>query len=120
MGLLYSTYLDHPQQRERHITTYTCNRCRTHLLMSNYILSSDFSGRTGDAFLVKYVVNVTEGELQRRKMTTGVYEVRNITCHQCNNLVGWRYVHAELPQQKYKEGNYILEINCMYANGPES
>lgn len=115
MGFRYSAYLDPPSMALKllPLVTYGCANCHTHLSLSNYVLLTLYQGITGAAYLMRYVVNVIEGTLERRRMTTGTYEVRDIRCHQCNSLVGWRYVLADSTNQSYKEGKYILEVNMM-------
>lgn len=46
-------------------------------------------------------------------MITGKYLVSDISCHQCGNLVGWKYHLSEVKNQKYKEGKYILELQTI-------
>lgn len=52
MGLRYSTYIDSDGTTA---VTYGCSCCRTHLSSSSLILSKDYRGRTGDAFLMDKV-----------------------------------------------------------------
>jgi hypothetical protein len=42
-------------------------------------------------------------------MTTGRHIVRDISCRTCRVIVGWKYDKAYEPNEKYKEGKYILE-----------
>ncbi len=58
-------------------------------------------------------VNIVQGTKQLRDMITGKYLVGDIRCHQCGNLVGWKYHHSEVKNQKYKEGKYILELQTI-------
>ncbi|XP_024545141.1 protein yippee-like At5g53940 isoform X4 [Selaginella moellendorffii] len=54
-------------------------------------------------------VNVFEGPLEERMMTTGVHTVADIYCKGCQQNVGWKYEFAQHKAQKYKEGKFILE-----------
>jgi hypothetical protein len=110
MGLRYSTYIDSEVTQG---TTYGCGGCRTHLSTSCLILSKDYRGQTGDAYLMDQVVNIVQGEKEYREMTTGKYLVSDIMCHQCGHRVGWKYHSADAKNQKYKEGRYILEVNTI-------
>ncbi|ODQ62158.1 hypothetical protein WICANDRAFT_87366 [Wickerhamomyces anomalus NRRL Y-366-8] len=110
MGLRYSTHIDSDGKTA---ITYGCCYCRTHLSSSSLIMSKDYRGRTGDAFLMEKVVNIVQGTKQLRDMMTGKYLVSDIRCHQCGNLVGWKYHHSEVKNQKYKEGKYILELQTI-------
>lgn len=42
-------------------------------------------------------------------MTTGRHVVRDISCRQCKEIVGWKYDKAHEAAEKYKEGKFILE-----------
>lgn len=46
-------------------------------------------------------------------MTTGRHIVRDISCRQCNHVVGWKYDKAYETTEKYKEGKYILEAELL-------
>lgn len=92
------------------LAIYGCGHCRTHLSSSNHILSKDYCGKTGDAYLMRKVINVTEGCKETRCMITGRYVVCDIYCHTCKNLVGWKYLLSETRDQNHKEGKFILEL----------
>lgn len=110
MGLRYSTHID---SKRTSATTYGCSGCRTHLSTSQLVLSKDYRGQTGDAYLMDKVVNVKQGEPDMRTMLTGRYLVSDIMCHQCGHRVGWKYHHTDAKNQKFKEGRYILEVNTI-------
>ena len=46
-------------------------------------------------------------------MTTGRHIVRDITCKQCKETVGWKYDKAYEAGEKYKEGKFILEAELL-------
>ena len=73
----------------------------------------NFRGQHGKAFLFNAVVNVAQAEATERNMTTGRHIVRDITCCQCKEIVGWKYDKAYEPSEKYKEGKYILEAELL-------
>ncbi|AET41030.1 Moh1p Ecym_7182 [Eremothecium cymbalariae DBVPG len=117
MAIGYSVYIERPASGAIGIKTkyakleiYGCSHCRTHLSSSNHIMSKDYRGVTGDAYLMRKVINVTEGHRETRHMITGRYVVCDIYCHTCKNLVGWKYLMSEKRDQEYKEGKYILEL----------
>lgn len=117
MGLGYSVYIENPcvnllgvKRKHQKFTIYGCGRCKTHLSSSGQVMSKDYRGKTGDAFLMRKVVNVSEGPKETRYMITGRYVVCDIYCHTCKKLVGWRYLISERRDQEYKEGKYILEL----------
>ncbi|KAK4582469.1 hypothetical protein RGQ29_025597 [Quercus rubra] len=88
---------------------YSCKHCRTHLALSDDIVSKSFHCRHGKAYLFDKVVNVTLGEKEERMMITGLHTVVDIFCVGCCSIVGWKYEAAHEKTQKYKEGKFILE-----------
>ncbi|AMD20416.1 HDL328Wp [Eremothecium sinecaudum] len=117
MAIGYSVYIERPSEdyigiknKRTNLAIYGCNYCKTHLSSSNHIMSKDYCGKTGDAYLMRKVINVTEGRRETRCMITGRYVVCDIYCHTCKNLVGWKYLMSEKRDQEYKEGKYILEL----------
>lgn len=102
MGLTYNVYLNADK-------IFGCRECKAHLADSNDIISRNFRGQHGKAFLFESVVNVVEGDPAERNMTTGRHIVRDISCRTCQVIVGWKYDKAYEPNEKYKEGKYILE-----------
>lgn len=92
---------------------YGCNKCRNHLTLVECLISKNFTGQHGKAFLFDLVVNVKLGEPQERDMTTGLHVVRDVNCEKCGQCMGWKYDMAYNPQQKYKEGKFILEKNLL-------
>lgn len=106
MGLIRKQYLQGTK-------LLGCSRCGTHLSTSNQIISHAFHGQHGKAILVNDVINVTEGEPEDRRMSTGLHQVCDIYCIGCSTVLGWRYVHAYESSQKYKEGKYILEVTLI-------
>jgi hypothetical protein len=73
----------------------------------------NFRGQHGKAYLFNSVVNIEQGDASERSMTTGRHIVRDITCKQCKETVGWKYDKAYESSEKYKEGKYILEAELL-------
>ncbi|KAI1772448.1 hypothetical protein Hte_002824 [Hypoxylon texense] len=106
MGLAYNTYLNSNK-------IYGCKNCKTHLANHEEIISRNFRGQHGKAYLFNTVVNIDAGEASERSMTTGRHIVRDITCKQCKETVGWKYDKAYESSEKYKEGKFILEAELL-------
>ncbi|KAG5187292.1 Yippee/Mis18 [Tribonema minus] len=106
MGRIFKRYLEGPQ-------IYSCLECGTHFTTKQDIISENFHGRGGRAFLFNQAVNVTQGPLEKRMLITGMHTVADIYCVDCQSLVGWRYERAFEESQKYKEGKFILEKTRM-------
>jgi hypothetical protein len=49
------------------------------------------------------------GQAEDRVLVTGSHVVADISCVGCGGVVGWKYVDARDPSQKYKVGKFILE-----------
>lgn len=106
MGLAYNVYLNSGK-------IYGCRNCKTHLANHEDIISRNFRGQHGKAYLFNSVVNVETGDAGERNMTTGRHVVRDIYCRQCKEVVGWKYDKAYEPSEKYKEGKFILEAELL-------
>ena len=79
------------------------------------VLRQNFRGQHGKAYLFASVVNIQQAEATERNMTTGRHIVRDISCRQCKETVGWKYDKAYEASEKYKEGKYILEAELLSA-----
>lgn len=77
--------------------------------LANTHPSQNFRGQHGKAYLFSTVVNTIASDPTERNMTTGRHVVRDISCRQCKEVVGWKYDRAYESTEKYKEGKYILE-----------
>ncbi|KAK0736885.1 Yippee/Mis18 [Apiosordaria backusii] len=106
MGLTYNTYLNSDK-------IYGCKNCKAHLANAHEIISRNFRGQHGKAYLFNTVVNVEAGAPSERNMTTGRHVVRDIQCRQCKDVVGWKYDRAYESSEKYKEGKFILEAELL-------
>ncbi|KAH8692915.1 Yippee/Mis18 [Talaromyces proteolyticus] len=110
MGLAYNVYLNANK-------IFGCKQCKTHLADYNDIISRNFRGQHGKAYLFNTVVNVTLSDAVERSMTTGRHVVRDISCRQCQVVVGWKYDKAYETPEKYKEGKFILEEELLCVVG---
>ncbi|KAK4657563.1 hypothetical protein QC762_213610 [Podospora pseudocomata] len=108
-----------------------CLSCRSHLAFHSQIVSKGFHGRHGKAVLVAPTCpsfhdgrspeqsfsspnlglnNIRLGPTEKRQLATGPHEVADIFCAICETKLGWKYVKADEPSQKYKVGKFILEV----------
>ncbi|KAF1802401.1 yippee-like protein, partial [Mucor lusitanicus] len=105
--------MDSNKRKHRHYLTsnhiFSCNSCHCHLIDQQSIMSRNFQGRNGPAYLVNQVCNVTIGTKEERMLLTGIHTVADIACTQCHVKIGWKYLRALEEPQKYKEGKYIVE-----------
>ncbi|GJN35037.1 hypothetical protein PR202_gb23764 [Eleusine coracana subsp. coracana] len=88
---------------------YSCCNCRNHICLHDDIISKAFQGRNGRAFLFSHAMNVVMGPKEDRQLMTGLHTVADIYCHDCREVLGWKYERADEEAQKYKEGKFIFE-----------
>lgn len=110
MGLLFVQSLPGPK-------VFKCKCCRVDSASPDAIISKDFQGCYGRAYLFKHVVNISLGPSEDRQLLTGLHTVNDIYCSCCQRLLGWRYEKAYDEDQKYKEGKYILEKARLLKEG---
>jgi len=106
MGRLYTVQLNGTR-------IWVCSTCNVHLSLHEEIISKQFQGRHGKAYLFNNVVNVCAGKREDRKLITGLHTVADIHCNSCYTVLGWKYEHAFEDSQKYKEGKFIIEKALM-------
>ena len=102
MGRVFKVYLNGPR-------VYCCSSCKCHLASHDEIISKQFQGTHGRAYLFDKVVNVCLGAKEDRILITGLHTVADIHCNVCHTVLGWKYLEAFEQSQKYKEGKFIIE-----------
>lgn len=55
------------------------------------------------------LVNTKIGRSVNRDLLTGAHVVADVSCVICGTVLGWKYVDAKEPGQRYKIGKFILE-----------
>ncbi|RVW14489.1 Protein yippee-like [Vitis vinifera] len=66
-------------------------------------------GKSGRAFLFHHAMNIVVGEKEEKQLITGLFTIANISCSNCGEVMGWKYVQAYEPRERYKEGKFIIE-----------
>lgn len=66
--------------------------------------------------LLHSACNVKLGKQEQRQLLTGVHTVADIFCVTCQTRLGWTYLKASEPSQKYKEGKYLLERERIFKD----
>lgn len=102
MGAPFRLYLQSPR-------VYICSSCETHLASDEDVVSANFHGNAGRAFLVKSAINVIYSAPTERSLLSGMHMVADLRCRVCDQLLGWKYIRAQAEAQKYKEGHVLLE-----------
>ncbi|CAD7928137.1 unnamed protein product [Amoebophrya sp. A25] len=90
-------------------TLLKCRCCGVHVANPEHVISKDFHGTLGPAYLIASVINYTSGPDEERLLITGKHIVCDVSCVRCQCVLGWRYQAAHEQAQKYKEGKFILE-----------
>ncbi|TXG69740.1 hypothetical protein EZV62_004675 [Acer yangbiense] len=111
MGRLFIESLSGPR-------IFKCKCCKVDSASRDHIVSKEFQGRYGRAYLFRSVVNVCLGPTEERLLVSGLHTVNDIYCSSCQQILGWRYEKAYEESQKYKEGMYILEKERMLKFAP--
>ncbi|CAN1175064.1 Putative yippee-like protein Os10g0369500 [Linum perenne] len=96
---------------------FKCKCCNVDFASYEDIVSKEFQGRYGRAYLFRKVVNVSLGASEERNLSSGMHVVNDIYCSSCQQILGWKYEKALEETQKYKEGLFILEKERMLKDG---
>ncbi|CAN0910355.1 Putative yippee-like protein Os10g0369500 [Linum grandiflorum] len=110
MGRLFLVEVDEDK-------VFRCKCCNVDFVSKANIVSREFQGRYGRAYLCRNVVNVIFGASEERNLSSGLHVVNDIYCTSCHEILGWKYEKAEEDSQKYKEGMFILEKERMLKYG---
>lgn len=96
---------------------WACRQCLIHVGCEEEVISKDFTGSTGRAYLVSNCVNFRTGPMHECVFKTGTHTVADIFCQQCGNTLGWKYIKTSHKSQAYKEGKFILEEALIVRSG---
>ncbi|XP_028767586.1 protein yippee-like At4g27745 [Neltuma alba] len=88
---------------------YCCFKCRNQIACHGDIISKEFRGSHGRAFLFSHAMNIKEGAQEDRQLLSGLHRVSDVYCSDCGEELGWTYTKAFDETQKYKEGKFVLE-----------
>lgn len=89
---------------------WRCITCGTPVALIDELVSTAFNGRSSRAYLMNSVVNSCSGPHETRMLLSGQHVVADTYCVVCRERIGWTYIRAADPSQKYKECKYILEL----------
>lgn len=88
---------------------FRCKKCKTHFGSKDDVMSKNFHGKTGAAYLFYQSLNYITGKAEDREMLTGLHKVWDVYCAGCQTNIGWKYEDAEEESEKYKIGKVIIE-----------
>lgn len=110
MGLKQTQFFANASYEGEDIQIIICKLCSLHLCLSSLILSDNFYGSSGPAYLVEQLINiVSEPKPVESEMKTGVYLIEYVKCSQCDTRIGWIYKKAYKLRETYKEGKFFIE-----------
>lgn len=97
---------------------YHCCRCRCPILRCRDIVSTNYHGAWGPAFLVDRLYNAAvERASYAAAFVTGSYTVSDVACACCRLMLGKKYVEARDPVNRFKVGKYLLEQTMVFLPG---
>ncbi|KPA83494.1 putative Zinc-binding protein (Yippee) [Leptomonas pyrrhocoris] len=89
--------------------SFGCGFCGAHLCVADDVVSDNFRGRHGKAFLVSRCENSYYGHQEEKQLMTGLHRVRDVFCSNCDQYVGWGYDFAVDEREMYKMQRFVLE-----------
>eukprot|EP00929_Paragymnodinium_shiwhaense_P032124 TRINITY_DN17866_c0_g1_i1.p1 TRINITY_DN17866_c0_g1~~TRINITY_DN17866_c0_g1_i1.p1 ORF type:complete len:584 (+),score=128.38 TRINITY_DN17866_c0_g1_i1:135-1886(+) len=97
---------------------YHCCRCRSPILRFGDIVSMNYHGAWGPAFLVNRLYNsAVERVAYAAAFVTGGYTVSDVGCSVCRLMLGKKYIEARDPVNFFKVGKYLLEQTMVFLPG---
>lgn len=89
---------------------FCCKTCSAHMTAGKDIVSREFHGSSGKAYLFSTAINAALGPHEERKLRTGMHTVCDVRCIQCDTYLGWKYIAAVDTSQRYKVNKYVFEL----------
>ncbi|WPK27765.1 hypothetical protein PUMCH_005165 [Australozyma saopauloensis] len=110
MGLQITDFFATPSYEDGSTQIIVCAECTSHLCLSSLIISDNFWGLSGKAYLVDSVINTLLDPTDiETMMKTGTYLINKIRCRQCSTILGWLYKKSYSGAETYKEGKFVIE-----------
>lgn len=111
MGLALTNFFEDEAYESKDTQIVVCNECLAHLCLLSLILSDQFRGLSGKAYLVDRLINIHKDPIDTEtSMDTGIYLINKIKCLQCHTVLGWHYKKSFKYLEYYKEGKYVIEL----------
>mmetsp|Transcript_22309 Transcript_22309/g.49055 ORF Transcript_22309/g.49055 Transcript_22309/m.49055 type:complete len:126 (+) Transcript_22309:305-682(+) len=103
MGRIFKSYVRDEKNK------FCCLKCGSDVAEASSVIWEGFMGSQKPAVLLRQVVNVEPYSAKRvERLSTGEYQLVDVNCRICQTPLGWEYVSATSPEQKYKEGASLL------------
>lgn len=97
---------------------FYCAVCHSPVLVNCAILSDNYHGGRGPAFLVDWIMHpmiVEERLAYTTTFTTGRYVVCDVKCSTCNSAVGKKYLAPMDPTNVFKANKFLIEQAALYV-----
>ncbi|KAL4519537.1 hypothetical protein Ndes2526B_g01875 [Nannochloris sp. 'desiccata'] len=105
MGRLFVEYIE-----EGCGSKYAC-KCGLDVAGEESLVWEGIMGSNHPALLFRRSVNLDSfGPKREECLSTGKYVLQDVACRACSANLGWKYVHAEAQDQKYKEHCLLLKL----------
>ncbi|KAK9994840.1 hypothetical protein SO802_024543 [Lithocarpus litseifolius] len=62
---------------------FSCRNCQNPLALRSDLLSKNFWGKSGPAYLFSHAMNISVGQKEDRQLMTGLYTIADIYCCNC-------------------------------------
>nr|GEY88862.1 reverse transcriptase [Tanacetum cinerariifolium] len=66
--------------------------------------------RSGDAYMFSEAMNVVLGVKREAQLLTGLFVIADVSCRNCGQVLGWKYLKAFEDSQRYKIGYHQLRV----------
>ena len=86
----HSSESEEPETAQQQV--FSCKYCGVDFCYQSDLISKNFHGKTGQAFLFNKCVNVFAGPQSEKEMMTGKHICVDIYCVKCCIIIGWSYV----------------------------
>ncbi|KHG03929.1 hypothetical protein F383_27818 [Gossypium arboreum] len=93
---------------------YRCRNCKNPLALIDDLLSKNFIGKSGKAYMFQHAMNIVLGPKYDKQLITGRFSIADVFCSKCGEELGWKYVQSYDLKNRYKEGKFILEELKMF------
>ncbi|KAL6518975.1 hypothetical protein OROMI_032954 [Orobanche minor] len=98
---------------------YRCHKCRNHVSLHDDIISKAFQWKTRQILLILPCNEHCCWGNKDRDLMTGLHAVADISCGDCNEVLGWKYERAYEASQKYKFTMSLLTTNFLSGKSIE-
>merc|ERR1712232_570744 len=103
---------------EDHSIVFHCRKCSSPILQFCDIVSNNYRGALGPAFLVDRLFNVSvDGVAYSASFVTGGYTVSDVACAVCRVFLGKKYLEARDLVNGFKVGKFLLEQTMVFQPG---